>query len=201
MILDGSDVGEEMLSGTMINGRIVVGGERGILRMWEGGVKALETEKEKKIVVERMENLDAVCAVPEAVWPEDTVAVGLSDGTIRFVQVGGKRRSVIGTVRHNEIEGVVDLGFEVGGRMISGGGDTVMIWEQSPREEEEDEEDREEEKEIKSNGIDAEDDDEGEISDDESSEEEKRPKRKKRKRNRGKSKAANQHIMSFKEMD
>jgi len=50
-------------------------------------------------------------------------------GTIRIVQLGPNK--IVGeTLRHDEVEGVVGLGFDVGGRLISGGGSIVKVWQE-----------------------------------------------------------------------
>ncbi|KAL8698411.1 MAG: hypothetical protein Q9201_006587 [Fulgogasparrea decipioides] len=196
IVFQSADLGEEVLSGTTTGGKLVAGGEKGALRIWDGGVKGLMEGTERRITVQKGENLDVIC---EGASPDDMVVVGLGDGTVKFVQVGGKRGGVASSVRHNEVEGVLALGFEPGGRMISGGGDTVKIWERSQEDDSSDEEAMD-----KTNGIitkDRSEVEEAEENDHESSEEEKRPKRKKRKRNKGKDRGGSNHIMAFKGMD
>ncbi|KAI4200403.1 MAG: hypothetical protein LQ350_003941 [Teloschistes chrysophthalmus] len=190
------DLGEEILSGTITGDKSIAGGEKGALRIWDGGVKGLmHGGDERRIVVEKGESLDVLCPLPEASGLDETVAIGLGDGNIKFVQVG-KKGGVIGTQRHHELEGVVAIGFEPCGRMISGGGDVVQVWERS------DEDVNGAAGEV--NGTlhaDSADDDEVNDSDDDSSEEEMRPKRKKRKRNKGKDRGGSKHIIGFKGMD
>ncbi|KAI4107013.1 MAG: hypothetical protein L6R37_001906 [Teloschistes peruensis] len=190
------DLGEEILCGTIIGDKPIAGGEKGALRIWDGGMKGLTQGDERRIVVEKGESLDVLCPLPEADGLGETVAVGLGDGNIKFVQVG-KKGGVIGTQRHHELEGVVAIGFEPGGRMISGGGDVVQVWERS-------DDDFVDGGAGEANGAlnaDSAEDDEVNDSDDSSSEEEMRPKRKKRKRNKGKGRGGSNHIMSFKGMD
>ncbi|KAI5292130.1 WD repeat-containing protein jip5 [Ascosphaera acerosa] len=54
------------------------------------------------------------------------VAVGQSDGHVQLVQLGSNK--VVATLRHDELEGVTGLGFDVEGRMVSGGGNVVKVW-------------------------------------------------------------------------
>ncbi|KAI4247967.1 MAG: hypothetical protein LQ352_006033 [Teloschistes flavicans] len=189
------DLGEEILCGTIIGDKSIVGGEKGALRILEGGVNGLKLGDERKIVVAKGESLDVMCPLPEASRLEETVAVGLGDGNIKFVQVG-KKGGVIGTERHHEVEGVVAIGFEPGGRMISGGGNVVQVWERS-----DDDVDGGAGEANGARHTDSADDDEANDSDDDSSEEETRPKRKKRKRNKGKDRGGSNQIMAFKGMD
>lgn len=219
------DLNEELLSSAVSkDGKVVVGGERGILKILESG----KWQEAKKVVVEKGESLDVLCNVPEGTNGEgkEKVAVGMGDGTIKIV--GIQERKVMGALRHDEVEGVIGVGFEVGGRMISSGGSVLKVWqensmdgagEEEPEEEEEDEEgEEEEEKEPKvdiRNGIEdskAEDKDESEVEkddydDDDSSEEEKKGRRRRKRRKRGKDKpssSGNIHrnrIMAFKGLD
>ncbi len=48
---------------------------------------------------------------------------------MRFVRIGGP--GVVGEVRHDEMEGVAALGFEPEGRMVTGGGSTVKVWQEA----------------------------------------------------------------------
>lgn len=196
------DLGEELLSGTVAGGKLVVGGERGVLRSWELTPTGIG-EEGNRVWVRKAESLDVLCPVPDSVSVErDKVAVGVSDGTVKLVAVGGNRESVA-DLRHDEVEGCVELGFEIGGRMISGGGQAVKVWQETV----EDEEDGEVAlmKRDVVNGFQPGDDDTDEEQEGASSEEEeeKKPKRKKRKRNKGKKSGGNQqqHIMAFKGID
>ncbi|PBP20054.1 hypothetical protein BUE80_DR009102 [Diplocarpon rosae] len=75
------------------------------------------------------ESLDAIVLMPDDVGDGGkNVVVGVGDGTIRIVKLG--KNKVIGELRHDEVEGVVGLGFDVGGRMISGGGSTIKVWQE-----------------------------------------------------------------------
>lgn len=201
VVTQSEDLGEELLSGTVAGGKLVVGGERGVLRSWELTSTGIGDEG-NRVWVRKGESLDVLCPVPDSVSAErDKVAVGVSDGTVKLVAVGGNQKPVA-DLRHDEVEGCVELGFEIGGRMISGGGQTVKVWHETV----EDEEDGEvaSVKQNTANGFrpgndDTDEEQEG-TSDEE--EEEKKPKRKKRKRNKGKGRGGNQqHLMAFKGID
>lgn len=125
------DLGEELLSSVVVgDGTVIVGGERGVLRIWKDGLLGKESGR---VVVERGETLDVLARAPAGTGKGkregETVVVGLGDGRVKVVNV--QQRKVIGEVRHDEIEGVLGLGFEIDGRMISGGGPTVKVWEES----------------------------------------------------------------------
>jgi hypothetical protein len=134
------DQEEELLSSVMVTGlrkkgtsvgeKVLVGGGNGVLTLWERGVW---DDQDERIVVDKSpgggESLDSLALFPDGVGPGGkVVAVGLGNGTLRFVQVG--QNKVIGELFHDELEkeGVIGLGFDVTGRMISGGGKTVKVW-------------------------------------------------------------------------
>ncbi|KAL8935853.1 MAG: hypothetical protein Q9211_004481 [Gyalolechia sp. 1 TL-2023] len=208
VVFESGDFEEELFSSTLAGGadhdRIVTGGEKGALRMWEGGLKGVIKGKEKKLTIAKGESLDVTCSVPASVVEGDVVAVGLGDGTVSFAQTNHRRTGVVGRMRHDEVDGVMAIDFDPDGRLISGGGSIVKVWEKNIDHfsDDEDSSDNEGEDLIDPNGT----NDGGskgnsdEESDDESSEEE-RPKRKKRKRNKGKDRGKMNHIMAFKGMD
>ncbi|KAL8946533.1 MAG: hypothetical protein Q9222_007085 [Ikaeria aurantiellina] len=201
VVYQSDDLGEELLSGTVYGNAMIAGGEKGILRIWEGGTKGLMEGTERKVVVEKGESLDVMCSLPENGASEQIIAAGLGDGTVRFVRRRGKRYEVEASVRHNEVEGVMALGFEPGGRMISGGGSIVQVWERSSDEDEQ--ETVQESRNSEDNGVSAHETNESDSdeSQDASSEEERKPKRKKRKRNKGKDRGGKSHILAFKGLD
>ena len=57
------------------------------------------------------------------------LAAGLGNGLIKFVRIGPNK--VSSEVVHDETEGVVGLGFDVEGRMVSGGGQIVKVWHEA----------------------------------------------------------------------
>lgn len=158
--------------------KAVIGGADGVITLWE---KGQWDDQEQRITVSReKETLDVLAEVPEGVGGiGKKVAVGLGDGTIRLVRLGMNK--VIGELRHDEIEGVVGLGFEVGGRMISGGGPAVKVWTEAMAQE-----DAEDEEAVVGKRAAGSDDSDAEDDGDSSEEEEKtRKRRKKRKRGKG----------------
>ncbi|KAL8751218.1 MAG: hypothetical protein Q9199_006575 [Rusavskia elegans] len=200
IVFQSEDLGEELLGGTAIGNKFIAGGEKGALRMWEGGIKGLMGGLDKKTTIQKGESLDVMCQMWEEYPGEDVIAVGLGDGSVKIVQIGAKPANVLGSVKHDEVEGVVTLGLEPGGRMISGGGSIIKIWEKETA----DDLDKGEDEADQANGDSGGEPDGTESADsqDDSSEEERRPKRKKRKRNKGKNRGGtNNHIMAFKGMD
>ena len=110
------------------------------------------------------------------------MAVGVGDGRVVFVRVGAEGGRVVGEVRHDDLEGVVGVGFfeGEGGRMVSGGGGVVKVWGWRGRGEE----------------------GEGEVDGSEGSEsEDEGVRRKKRKKRRRKEKGGAEHVLGFQGMD
>lgn len=198
------DLGEELFSSTIIGEKLAVGGERGVLRMWERGVW---DRGEQRVVVGRGESLDVLSRVAEGVGGVgNMVAVGMGDGKIKIVDVG--KRNVVAELTHDEVDGLTGLGFEIEGRMISGGGQTIKVWQESPVEGNEDgdeDEDDDVDAELQftngDGGVGVEDD--SEADQDESSDEviKARKRRKKGKRNKGTSNGDGRHAVAFKVMD
>ncbi|KAJ4356955.1 WD repeat-containing protein jip5 [Ascochyta clinopodiicola] len=200
------DQEEELLSSVIVTGlskkgsnvgeKVLVGGGNGVLTLWERGVW---DDQDERITVDRSkgggESLDALALLPAGVGPGGKIAaVGLGNGDLRFVRIG--QNKVIAELKHDELsqEGVIGLGFDVTGRMISGGGRTVKVWgekgalaaatdDDEEEEEEEEEDDDEADAGTKRN---LESDSDKDSDDDSSSDEEQMSKRKKRKRNKGK---------------
>lgn len=178
--------------------KVVVGGGDGVLTLWEKGVW---DDQDERITVDRGvgggESLDVIKLLPDGVGPGGKVlAVGQGDGKVRFVKLGMNK--VIGEIQHDEIEGVVSLDFDVGGRLISAGGSTIKVWHEKVDEDngayvegamkrgygsDSDEADSDD-------GGDDESDDDSDGDDSSDDEEGGRKRRKKRKRNKGKDKSA-----------
>ncbi|KAH7073188.1 heterokaryon incompatibility protein-domain-containing protein [Paraphoma chrysanthemicola] len=184
--------------GTSVGEKVLVGGGNGVLTLWERGVW---DDQDERITVDRSkgggESLDALTLLPEGVGPRGRIAaVGLGNGGIRFVKLGPNK--VVDELKHDELsqEGVIGLGFDVTGRLISGGGKTVKVWGEKTwqdvsEDEAEDDEEEEDEaaEEIPTNGKREHESDSDKDSDEdmeESSEEEQKQKRKKRKKGKGK---------------
>jgi hypothetical protein len=197
------DQEEELLCSTIVTGlskkgssvgeKVLVGGGNGVVTLWERGVW---DDQDERITVDRAkgggESLDCIALLPEGVGPSGKiVAVGLGNGDLRFIKLG--KNTVIDELKHDELshETVIGLGFDVTGRMISGGGKTVKVWgEKTWQDVVEEEEGEEEEEEATTNGkreheSEPEDDSDEEM-ESSSSEEEQKSKRKKRKKNKGK---------------
>ena len=215
VLVRSEDQEEELLSSVFVGGlsakpgrskgeKVLVGGGGGVLTLWERGVW---DDQDERIIVDRGaaggESLDTITLLPEGVGAGGKiVAVGLGDGRVKFVKLGPNK--IVGEVRHDEVESVVGLGFDVGGRMISGGGQVVKVWHEKIEGEGEDEEDK--------NGVtakrgvasdsdndDASNDDSGDTSEDEPKD---RKRKKRRKRNRGKDQNSGRpNILAFKGMD
>jgi WD repeat-containing protein 55 len=229
VLVKSEDQEEELLSSAFVSGlsngrggkgrseKVLVGGAGGVLTLWERGSWQDQGER---IIVDRQtgggESIDAIAVLPEE-WavPGETgygkfAATGLGDGTIRFVKIGANK--VVGErLVHDEIESCIALGVDVGGRLISGGGNIVRIWSESldDEEAEDDEDDDEEGDESGEDNVlgkrtkDSDDDDSDEEDSDSSGDEKgDRKRRKKRKRNRGKDRSGGPpSVLGFKGMD
>ncbi|KAF2148775.1 WD40 repeat-like protein [Myriangium duriaei CBS 260.36] len=115
--------------GTSTGEKIVVGGGGGVVTLWERGQW---DDQDERIVVDKGysgggESLDILKLLPDGVGPGGKiVAAGLGDGRVRFIKLGPNK--VVGQLRHDDVEGVVGLGFDVEGRLITGGGTTIKVW-------------------------------------------------------------------------
>ncbi|MCJ1377376.1 WD repeat-containing protein jip5 [Xylographa soralifera] len=209
VLVRSEDQEEELLSSVYVGGltskrgrnggdKVLVGGGSGVLTLWDRG--AWDDQDGRIIVDSGKESLDVLAIIPEGVGEGSSVAVGMGDGRVKIVRVGANK--VVGEMRHDEVEGVVGLGFEVGGRMVSGGGQVVKVWQESVDVEEDEEEDEE----VNGAGLKrgaGSDSDEDSEEDDESSEEEEqeRKRKKKRKRANGKVRNGGKDSMQFKGID
>ncbi|KAK7525527.1 WD40-repeat-containing domain protein [Phyllosticta citriasiana] len=216
VLVRSEDQEEELLSSTYVGGlpkkgtsqgeKLVVGSASGVVTLWERGVW---DDQDERIIVDRDsaaasggggESLDVMQLLPEGVGaPGKVVAVGLGNGLVRFVDVGPNK--VIGEISHDEQgEGVVAIGVDVGGRLITGGGQVIKVWHEKIGDEEEDEEDAEAG--AEKHRMDNDDDDDDDSGDSDSSDDEGgRKRRKKRKRGKGKDRSGGQHVMKFKGLD
>lgn len=217
VLVKSEDQEEELLSSCFVTGlssrgtstgqKALIGGGDGILTLWERGQW---DDQDERIIVDRGigggggDPLDCMAQMPNDMGMGKTVAVGMGGGLVRFVRVGENK--VVGECTHDEIEGVVGLGFDVGGRMISGGGQVVKVWGEKVGDEEDEYEEEEAEELTKTNGISkrsaSDSSDEDDDQEEDSSEDEKvKRKRKKRKRNRGKDLSGKKQAFSFKGLD
>lgn len=184
-------------SGTSRGEKVIVGGGNGVLTLWEKGAW---DDQDERIIIDRGiaggEALETLALVPDELGMGKMIAVGLADGRIAFVRIGPNK--VISKVRHDEVEGVVGLGFDVEGRMVSGGGQVVKVWHEA---------ETSDEKAPGKSGkrfVDSDDDDDDDSDsdmDDSDDERQSGKKRRKRKRARGKDRTGGQQVMAFKDLD
>ena len=189
--------------------KVVVGCGNGVLTLWDRGVW---DDQGERVIVDAGrgggESLDVLTAVPEGVGAKlgaNLIAVGLGDGRISFVRIGGKGNEVVGDCRHDDVEAVLGLGFEVGGRMVSGGGNVIKVWQESVEDEESEESDGGVGSLKRKAGKDeGESEDEGEDSVEEERERKTRKKKKKKKKGKGakvKDGGGGKDVLGFKGMD
>ncbi|KAK5018738.1 WD repeat protein [Cryomyces antarcticus] len=220
VLVRSADQEDELLSSVFVAGlptkgghgkgsgdKVLVGGANGVLTLWERGVWDDQAER---IIAARApgagggESLDCLSLFPPGVGPGGAhVAVGLGDGRVRFVQLGANKP--VCQVVHSELESVVALGFDVAGRLISGGGQVVKVWHEKVEAEqaglEEGDGARAEGGEV-DGSEDREEEDEEEEEDGSEEEERERKRRKRRKRNRGRGvKGAQQNVLAFRGLD
>lgn len=194
VLVRSEDQEEELLSSCFVSGlsarksstskgeKVVVGGAGGVLTLWERGVW---DDQDERITVDRSEgggeSVDVLAVLPGGVGPAGrTIAAGLGDGKVRFVRLG--QNKVVDEIQHAEVEGVVSMNFDVGGRLITGGGQTIKVWHEKVDEDNHGYVDGDG-KRAGSNSEDSDDSGDGDSSEEE---EKGRKRRKKRKRGKGK---------------
>ncbi|KAF7193403.1 WD repeat-containing protein jip5 [Pseudocercospora fuligena] len=164
--------------------KAVTGQGDGVISLWEKG--QWDDQDERIIVSREKETLDCMTHIPDGIGGiGKKIAVGLGDGKVRFVRLGMNK--VVGEVQHDEIEGVVALSFDVQGRMISGGGQTLKVWREAVAGEQDDDEEAEgaTSKRPADDDSDVDSDEEDDVEDSSEDEEKDRKRRKKRKRGKG----------------
>lgn len=217
MLVKSEDQEEELLSSVYVGGlpsrpgrskgeKVLVGSGSGVLTLWERGVW---DDQDERIIVDGGrgggESLDALVLMPEGVGDGGkNVVVGVGDGTIRIVKLGPNK--VVAELRHDEIESVVGLGFDVGGRLISGGGSIIKVWsekmsfddenEESDSDEDEGEDGGAKKRALKGSESEDSDDDTGDSSEEEGG----RKQRKKRRKAKG-TKDKGNGILGFKGLE
>ncbi|KAL2890510.1 WD repeat-containing protein JIP5 [Ceratocystis lukuohia] len=130
-------------------GILVTGSDNGILKTWDPS----DLEKPvHKIKVKEGESLECMVPLPESLGMGDKVACGFGDGIIRVVDLRTRKVVEDMTMSHDALSGepVIALAVDCYGRLISGGGQIVKVWEdladlQGNSDDEEDEEEEEEE--------------------------------------------------------
>ena len=126
------DQDEELLCSVALQGhdeKVFVGSANGGLLVFDRGEWK---DRVARASLDAGESVEALCQVPGAVFGGGGgVAAGLGDGRVILAKMGkGGHADVLGEVRHDEFEGVVGVGFEVEGRMVSGGGGLVKVWQE-----------------------------------------------------------------------
>lgn len=205
VVSQSDDQEEELISSLFVSGlkaggtsqgeKALVGGTGGVITLWEKGV--WDDQDERVVVDKSGDGVESMAQVPEGVagltfhGQQKLVAVGMSEGRVRFVKLGPNRIVQEMDVKHDDVEGVVGLGFDVAGRMVSGGGQVVKVWRETAGIG----------KDVSVNGgkreIDGDSDEDSDGSGDGSEEEQLKGKRKKRKRGKGKDRSGGQHVMAF----
>jgi hypothetical protein len=167
------------------------------LTLWEKGV--WDDQDERIYVDGGGEALEALAIAPDDLGLGKIVAVGQADGKVSFVKLGPNK--VVFRVVHDEMEGVMGLGFDVEGRLISGGGQIVKVWHKADLSGGRNGTNGTSWKNIHSDS-DAHDDSAAEGgSGDSDGEKEGKKRRKKRKRVKGKDRSGGHHIMAFQGLD
>ena len=128
ILVQSEDQQEELLSSAVLeNQKVIVGGSKGTLRVWQAGV--WDDNETTVDMDERRSKASVETLVP--IPGSNVVAAGMDDGFVRFMYMLGDKGQLLNgsSVRHDDLEAVTSLGFVDGGRMISGGGTNLMIWE------------------------------------------------------------------------
>ena len=205
VLVQSEDQEEELLSSVFVSGlsargsskgeKILVGGGSGVITLWERGVW---DDQDERIVVDKSpgggESLDVMTLLPDGVGPGGKiVAIGLGDGRVKFAKLGPNK--IMGEIQHHDHEGVVGLGFDIGGRMISGGGEIIKVWHEA--EESGEDEMHATGKRPLEDDVEGEDADDGAWEDEDSEEEKAKRRRKKRKRDKGKNRSGGKHMAAI----
>jgi WD repeat-containing protein 55 len=116
------------VSGIGNRDKAIVGDATGVLTLWERGVW---DDQDSRIIIDKGpnggESIDCLVTLPDGVGTgSKTVVAGVGSGLLAFVKIG--QNKIVEVLKHDEVEGVVDIGFDVAGRMITGGGGIVKIW-------------------------------------------------------------------------
>ena len=204
VLVKSEDQEEELLSSVFVGGlpskpgrsngeKVLVGSSTGVLTLWERGVW---DDQDERIIVDAGigggESLDTMIVMPEDMGDKGkNVVVGVGDGTIRIVKLG-VNKVFEEPLRHDEVEAVIALGFDVAGRLISGGGSIVKVWQEQMNLEDE------EEPLPAKRALDG--DDESEDADSSNDEMDRKPPKKKRKA-KAKDKTGGNGIMKFKDLE
>lgn len=109
---------------------LAVGGSTGVITLWDRGSW---DDQQDRMVVSREESVDAVVAVPAEVGygrpSGKAVFAATGDGRVTMFDAGKRQAIEGGELRHDDLEGVVAMGFDCFSRLVTGGGKVVKIWE------------------------------------------------------------------------
>lgn len=129
-LISSAYVGGLPSSGTSRGEKVMVGGANGVVTLWEKGVW---DDQDERVYVSRDaeggESIETMAVAPDELGYGKLLAAGLGNGMVKFLRIGPNK--VVSEVMHDETEGVVGLGFDVEGRMVSGGGQIVKVWHEA----------------------------------------------------------------------
>lgn len=194
VLVRSEDQEEELISSAYVTGlstagsnqgeKLAVGSSNGVITLWEKGAW---DDQDERIVLSRHqqgeeESIDVLTPVPDELGLDKMIAAGQADGRIAFVKLGSNR--IVQTFQHDELEGVSGLGFDVDGRMVSGGGKIVKVWQKND---------------AATEDVDDSDDDSDDSEDDEAAKQDKSQARRKKQGKKGSN--GGQHVMAFEDLD
>lgn len=152
-VVESEDQEDDLLCATYIPGlgmkgakenALAVGGSMGVVTLWDRGSW---DDQQDRVVISKEESVDAVVAVPaEAGYGSPhgkAVFAATGDGKVTMFDAGRRQAIEGGELRHDDMEGVVAMGFDCFNRLVTGGGKVIKIWEdlKDLQEEGEDDED------------------------------------------------------------
>lgn len=208
--------------------RVIAGTAGGVVTVWNRG---FWEDHQDRIPIARAtgDSVDALMALPEG-WKAPAAsggwgtyfAAGSGDGKVRVVKMGSNR--IVATMAHSFSkdeakaiaggkvkegdyeagleEGVVALGLDCDGRIISGGGEVIKVWSPAERGDEAEDAGREEKRKIGSDSDSDRDDSDADSDNDRGGKEKKKRKKKKRKGGKGKAKSVGvKNVISFAGID
>ncbi|RKF73488.1 WD repeat-containing protein jip5 [Golovinomyces cichoracearum] len=141
IISQSEDQEEELMCSVFVGGlsvkpgrstgeKVIVGDGSGVLTLWERGI--WDDQQERIRIATRNNNscsIESIAVVPDDVGDGKHIVAGIEDGKIAIVKIGPNK--IVSTLQHDELEGVMALGFDVEDRLISGGGLNVKVWQEN----------------------------------------------------------------------